>query len=256
MFENILRFMACVVIRARQPLIIGILGLSGNTLTKEAVTLVLSQTYFVRKIQGERADETDVWLTIIGASDARAPLIYLMAAFFRWLAIMVLPIRYPDVLVLEMNIEQLGDAEHLMSCIPMKIGVVTQIISNDNTSSEFAGDVVKKYGKLMALLPEDGFAILNADDKRILKLREKTPAKVITYGFGADALLLADNPVSHRELGGDEGFSFKLNYDGKTIPVRLPKSATTAHIEPALTAAAVGIALKMNLVEIVSILET
>jgi UDP-N-acetylmuramoyl-tripeptide--D-alanyl-D-alanine ligase len=52
-----------------------------------------------------------------------------------------------------------------------------------------------------------------------------------------------------------EGFTFKLNYDGKTIPVRLPKIVAAHHIGAALAAAAVGVALKMNLVEIASALE-
>jgi UDP-N-acetylmuramoyl-tripeptide--D-alanyl-D-alanine ligase len=67
-------------------------------------------------------------------------------------------------------------------------------------------------------------------------------------------MVRADNLLFQGHEGGS-GWSFKLNYDGKTIPVRLPSVLAKHQIEDALAGAAVGIALDMNLVEIASALE-
>jgi UDP-N-acetylmuramoyl-tripeptide--D-alanyl-D-alanine ligase len=167
----------------------------------------------------------------------------------------VFPIHYPQVLVLEMGIDRPGDMEYLLSFVSVNIGVVTQISSSHIAFFGSLGNIAKEKGKLLAGLPDDGFAILNFDDKYVIKMQEKTNAKAVTYGFGNGAMLHIDNLLFHRDVKKVEGFSFKLNYAGKTIPVRLPKIVALHHISGALAAAAVGVALKMNLVEIANALE-
>jgi len=244
--------MARVVIKRRRPTVVGITGFVGRSLTKEAVSLILSQKHSVRETKKEHTGEIDILLAIIGVSGTRASFVSMIGIFFRWLAVIMFSARYPDILVFELDVSRLGDMERLLRLIAPKIGVITDVLPDD----------YKEQLRLIASLPENGFAILNADDKRAIKMSKKTRAKVITYGFNENALLLADNPVLYNEIknergnGEAEGFSFKLNYDGKTIPVRLPEMAAVHHIEPMLAAIAVGITLKMNLVEIVSILET
>jgi UDP-N-acetylmuramoyl-tripeptide--D-alanyl-D-alanine ligase len=253
--RNILRFMARAVIKRRRPIIVGITGL-GASLTKEAITIILSKNYFVRKMEMDGANENDIWFTIIASPDIRLSFLSLFLSFFRFLAIMLFPMRYPDVLVLDMNVGSFQDLERLMNLIPVRVGVATRISPER-----------KEQGKLITLLPENSLAILNADDQLAVKTGEKTKAKIITYGFSEGATLLADNLVFYdgtkmekmekrEEMRKNEGGgSFKLNYGGNTIPMRLPKITAPKHIEPILAAVAVGIALKMNLVEIVSVLE-
>lgn len=251
--------------RKRRPIIVGIVG-SDIGLAKKAITLILSRNYFVRATERDHPIETEILLTIIGAPNVRVSFVNWIIIFFRFFAVMLFPLRYPDVFVLEMNALRSEDMERLMKLVPIKVGVATRI-SPDH----------KEQGKFITLLTEDNFVIFSADDQLVAKMAEKTKAKIITYGFGAGAALLADNPVFYKgeeigkmgeerekeewkkggqEKGGTAGFSFKLNYGGNTIPVRLPRIASAHHIEPVLAAAGVGIALKMNLVEIVSILES
>ena len=85
-------------------------------------------------------------------------------------------------------------------------------------------------------------------------MSERTKAKVITYGFGA-ADVRADNIIFYSEAKRVEGFSFKLEFDGKSVPVRLPKIVARHHIPAALAAVAAGLAFRMNLVDIASALE-
>ena len=253
--EKILRFMARAVLAKYQPLIVGITGSVGKSLTKEAVALVLSMAHTVRTAEGNYNNEIGIPLTIIGASSGGASFARWIGVFFKWLQLMIVSARYPEILVLEMGIDRPGDMDYLLGFIPLRISVVTQVSSSHLAFFGSLGNIAKEKGKLVAALREDGCAILNADDKRVLKMQERTKAKVITYGLDEGAALRADNLVFHRDARRVEGFSFKLNYDGKSIPVHLPSVIARHHIAAALAAAAVGVALRMNLVEIASALE-
>jgi len=255
LLEKILRFMARVVLEKYHPIIIGITGSVGKSSTKEAVALIVSRAYFVRKAEGNYNNEIGIPLTIIGAKSGGASIFAWGKIICKWLWMVIFPIRYPEVLVLEMGIDRPLDMEYLLSFVSVKIGVVTQISSSHIAFFGSLGNIAKEKGKLLASLPPDGFAILNSDDKNVIRMQEKTRAKTLTYGFGLDAMLRADNLLFHRDVKRVEGFSFKLNYEGKTIPVRLPKIIARHHISGALAGVAVGVALKMNLVEIAEALE-
>lgn len=253
--EKLLRFMARKVLQKYQPLIVGITGSVGKSSTKEAVALVLAVAYTIRKADGNYNNEIGIPLTVIGAQSGGSSLFRWTGVFFRWLFVMIFPVRYPEVLVLEMGIDRPGDMDFLLEFIPVRIGIVTQISSSHIEFFGTLGNIAKEKGKLISALPEDGIAILNADDKRTEKMREKTKAKVLTYGFEEGADVHADNFVFHREAKRAEGLSFKVNFDGKTVPLRLPKVVAKHHIPSALAALSLGVALKLNPVAAIEALE-
>ena len=253
--EKLLRSMAEAVLRKHQPLIVGITGSVGKSATKEAVALILALSYTVRKAEGNYNNEIGIPLTIIGAKSGGSSPIGWLGVFFCFASVMLWKKEYPQVLILEVGIDRPGDMDYLMQFIPVKIGVVTQVSSSHMAYFGSLATIAKEKGRLIAALPDDGIAILNADDKRVEKMREKTKAKVITYGFGEDADIHADNFVFHREARRAEGLSFKVNFDGKTVPLRLPKIIAKHHIPAALAALAVGVGLKMNPVEVINALE-
>ncbi len=242
--------MARSVLRKYRPQIIGITGSVGKSSTKEAVAVTLSTLYSVRKAEGNYNNEIGIPLTIIGAKSGGASLPRWFLVFLKWLWVMIIPVRYPQILILEMGIDRPGDMEYLLEFIPVKIGIATHISSSHILYFGTIANIAKEKGRLIASLPAEGFAILNADDKRTLKLGERTQAKTITYGFSEEADVRADNILFERDPGRSEGFSFKVNFEGKSIPVRLPKIIAAHHIPAALAAIAVGVALKMNLVDI------
>jgi UDP-N-acetylmuramyl pentapeptide synthase len=47
--------------------------------------------------------------------------------------------------------------------------------------------VAEQKGKLIACLPADGLAVLSADDELVAGMASRTPARVVTYGFGKNA---------------------------------------------------------------------
>lgn len=253
--KKILRLMTRGVLRKYRPLIVGITGSVGKSSTKEAVALVLGVAYTVRKAEGNYNNEIGIPLTVIGARSGGSSFVSWVGVFIKWLFIMVFPVRYPEVLVLEMGIDRPGDMDFLLGFVSVKIGIVTQISSSHIAYFGSLSNIAREKGKLIATLPSDGIAILNVDDKLTLKMREKTKARVITYGFSDGADVHADNFVSHREARRAEGLSFKVNFDGHTVPLRLPKIVAKHHVPAALAALSLGVALKMNAVDIINALE-
>ncbi len=248
--------MTRVVLRRYHPLIVGITGSVGKSSAKEAVALALSVGYTVRKAEGNYNNEIGIPLTVIGARSGGSSFFRWLGVFLKWLFIIIFPVRYPQVLVLEMGIDRPGDMDFLLGLVSVNIGVVTQISSSHIAYFGTLANIAREKGKLIAALPEDGYAILSADDKHTRKMRERTKAEAIFYGFDSDADIHADNFILHREARRAEGFSFKVNFDGKSVPLRLPKIVAKHHIPAALAALSVAKALKMNLMDVVAALET
>jgi len=87
--------------------------------------------------------------------------------------------------------------------------------------------------------------IYNFDREGLRKIREKAPdAKFLTFGLQEGANFQAT------DLRQNGGTNFKINYQGKIVPVWLVGSPTREEIYIVLAAAAVGVLLGLNLVEI------
>jgi UDP-N-acetylmuramoyl-tripeptide--D-alanyl-D-alanine ligase len=64
--EHILRVFAVLVLKKYHPIIVGVTGSVGKSSTKEAIALVLSEGYVVRRSEGNYNNEFGVPLSILG----------------------------------------------------------------------------------------------------------------------------------------------------------------------------------------------
>ena len=114
----------------------------------------------------------------------------------------------------------------------------------------FDGDVrdIHKAAELAGVLPAHGRLILNFDDETVREIKDESIAHPLTFGFGARADIRASDVVLTKI--SSPGTNFKINYDGNIVPVWLEMLFGKENIYAALTAAAVGEALGLNLVEI------
>lgn len=252
--QKILKVLAQLTLRRYKPVVVGITGSVGKTSTKEAIYSVIWHKFSVRRNVRNYNNEIGIPLTILGRSRAYGKNIFgwafvVLGAIFR----IVLKGNYPDILVLEMGLDRPGDIRYLTGFIKPKIGVVTAIGEIPVHVEFFAGPgaVAREKRVLVEALPENGFAVLNFDDDVVLDMQEKTRAKVITFGFGRGADLRVSNYELRSDEGGNpEGISFKVDYEGNNIPVRLNDVFGKQQVYSALAALGVGISLGMNLVEI------
>jgi UDP-N-acetylmuramoyl-tripeptide--D-alanyl-D-alanine ligase len=104
---------------------------------------------------------------------------------------------------------------------------------------------------LVKALRSTGVLIVNADDERVLALREKTKAKSLTYGLNAGAMFRASNIQTAYKGDAPSGTTFKLEYDGNVFPVDMRGVLGVQPVYSALAAIATGVYLKLNAVDII-----
>lgn len=254
--ETALRYMALAVLRWKKPIVVGITGSVGKSSAKEAVATVLRSRFRIRASVGNMNNEIGIPLTIIGSGPCGRSLgKWLLVPVYFLRALLASRSKYPEVLVLELGIDRIGDMEYLLGFLKPDIGILTSIATSHLEFFKTISTVAREKGKLVQAIPRTGCSVLNADDDRVLKFREKTKSKVFTYGFSEKAEIRATNISFFRDASGvPVGTSFKLEYEGKIIPVRLTNVIAEHHISAALAAAAVGIFLRISVLDVATAL--
>jgi UDP-N-acetylmuramoyl-tripeptide--D-alanyl-D-alanine ligase len=258
-----LRILAKWVLKKYKPKIIGVTGSVGKTATKEAIYTVLSSKFKVWKNIKNYNNEIGVPLSILGMeSGYKNPFIWLGVFIKGFCMVIFRKKNYPEMLVLEMGADKPGDIKYLIDFAPCHVGLITAIGS---VHTEFFGNlekVISEKQKIISHLKVDDFAVLNIDDKDVIKTQDKTRAKVVTFGFSKEAVVRAteldvstgdsDDPWVDVQV---KGLSFKLMYKGSMVPVLLPSVLGKHQVYAALAAAAAGVCFGMNLADISSALK-
>ncbi len=255
--QNSLRWLAKKILAKYRPKVVGISGSIGKTSAKEAIDTVVSSAFRTRASAKSYNNEFGVPLTIIGAAaGGKNP--------WKWLKVFAKAARlllrtdksYPELLVLELGIDHPGDTAYFNTFIRCDVAVLTAIAP---VHIEFFGTLealAKEEAMLVNSLDKDATAVLAADQPLVMAHTEKTKAQVLTYGFNEGAHIQAlEERVSGQVREGDgveaiRGVSFKVSYDGNTVPVLLPNAVGRHSVNAALVATAVGVALGLNLVRI------
>lgn len=274
---SILQVFAKLILQKYKPTIVAITGSVGKTSTKEAIYAVLASKFSVRATPRNYNNELGVPLTIIGAGLSpereRAKSLFLGKSPFRWCRVfcralwqIIMPARYPAILVLEMGADRPKDIQKLVKLAPPKIGVVTAIAP---VHTEFFGDVEKvarEKRRLVEAVPKQGTVVLNIDDEMVREFAKHAKSTVVGYGIESnEAEVRAVEVHDDIEIGGSRtsdasevrlpdielgSIHFKIITDGSAVPVHLPSVLGHAHVYAALAACAVGRAFGMHMVEI------
>lgn len=142
------------------------------------------------------------------------------------------------------------DIEFLLKKSQLPILVATHLGEYHPEKEFFAGEIdeAKEIGRLASLLPPHAYLALNFDDETVRDLRNESRAHPLTFGFGmrsdvsATDIVLTQFPAM--------GTNFKINYEGNIVPCWLENLFGKENIYAALAAAAAGLALGLNLVEV------
>ncbi|MEK9209209.1 MAG: UDP-N-acetylmuramoyl-tripeptide--D-alanyl-D-alanine ligase, partial [Patescibacteria group bacterium] len=255
---RVLTFEAKLILKKYQPKIIAITGSVGKTSTKDAVAAVLRGKFSVRESQKSYNSEIGVPLTIIGRESGWHKPSKWLAAIFEGMVLLAKKKKYPDILVLEMGADRPGDIERFAGWIKPNAVAVTALGEIPVHVEFFSGleAVAKEKSKIIRHLNNQDWAIFNNDDKSVSEMKDKTKAGVLTFGMGQGADILGSNyHVIYRKdektgLEIPEGITFKADFKGSSVPVRLINTFGRHHVYAALAALAVGISQNLNLVEI------
>lgn len=128
-----------------------------------------------------------------------------------------------------------GEIARLAEIARPEIGVVLAVHPAHLERAGSIERIAQAKAELPAALPPDGLAVLNADDGRVLAMRDVTRAEVRTFGLGPTADVRAAEIVSH----GLAGTEFDLH--GPWGTRRVTSGTPGRHLVPhALAAAAVA----------------
>lgn len=138
--------------------VVGVTGSVGKTTTKEFIVAALEGSRRVAANVRSYNNEQGLPVTILNAP------------------------ADTQVLVLEMGMRGFGQIADLCRIARPSIGVVTRV---GHAHTELVGGlegVARAKGELIEALPPQGMAILNADDPRVLAMRSRSSAPVLTFG--------------------------------------------------------------------------
>ncbi len=213
--------------RAARPKlkVIAVTGSVGKTTTKELVAAVLGTRYALLKNEGNLNSEIGLPVVLLELT------------------------RKHQRAVLEMGMWAAGEIAFLCEIASPEVGIVTNVGPSHMERLGSIEAIADAKAELVEALPEDGVAILNADDARVAAMAERTQANVITFGLSEEADVRAEDIESH----GLAGVKFTLVHGDEREPVysRLPGRAM---VRNALAAAAAGVVDGLELNEVAAAL--
>lgn len=146
------------------PKVVGVTGSVGKTTTKEMLACILERKGNVLKNHVNFNNEIGVPLTILQLGPEH------------------------DYLVLEMAMRALGEIGRLASIAAPCVGIITNVGISHIELLGSQGSIADAKSELLTELPEDGVAVLNAEDCYFTMMKDRFAGKVMSFGTcrGAD----------------------------------------------------------------------
>ena len=255
---DIITFEARLVLVKYRPRIAAVTGSVGKTSTKEAIYAVLSKSFKTRKSLKSYNSEIGIPLSILGCLSGWTNPLSWFKNIVEGLALILFPHAYPEWLVLEVGADRPDDIKKIADWLKPDVVVITRIGEMPVHVEFFTSPqaLAKEKSYLASALKPSGTLILNADDPVVRDMGDRTKTVIKTYGFDESADFRASNMrVIYGEISKiPEGISFKLDYDGKILPVRLSGVLGKQAIYASLVALVIGDVLNINLLSVVSAL--
>ena len=206
--------------------VVAITGSNGKTTTRQMTAEVVAQKFSTLSTIGNYNNQIGVPLTLLRLAPEHA-----------WA-------------VVELGTNSPGEIARLARICSPDIGVITNIGPAHLEGLGSLDGVMREKEQLIDLLKTGGRAVLNADDRRVCKIADRTEKKVLLFGLSKTAAIRA---TKIQEKVSGISFSLDLPRESLTVDLKVPGQFMVIN---ALAAAAVGHLLELSAVEIKSGLET
>lgn len=241
------------------PIIIGITGNVGKTSAKEAIAAVLhGNGKNIRVAAGNLNNELGFALTILGDWDREyyeqgSSISLWLKVLWAGLTGLIIRRNLAEILLMEYGADRPGDIKRLTTLFKPHISVVTAL-GDTPVHVEFFNNVeavAEEKANLVKILLTTDYAVLNNDDARVLNMKSKTKANVLTYGFKENPTVrISDFNYTKSNEGKLAGVAFKINKALDFEAVNIYGSLGKSQAYAAAAAAAVGTILGMDLPKI------
>ncbi|MET9228043.1 UDP-N-acetylmuramoyl-tripeptide--D-alanyl-D-alanine ligase [Lentzea sp. NPDC003310] len=200
--------------RLKDLTVVGITGSAGKTSTKDLIAQVLSPVGETIAPPGSFNNELGhPWTALRATEDTK-------------------------FLVLELSARGIGHIANLCEIAPPRFGAVLNVGTAHLSEFGSREGIAQGKGELVESLPEDGVAILNADDPLVAGMASRTKAKVVLVGESTKADVRAENIVLDEQARA----SFTLKTAQGDAEVKLGLNGTH-QVGNALVAAAIALEL-------------
>lgn len=261
---KILTIESKAVLYKYKPKIIAVTGSVGKTSTKDAIFSILKNHFYVRKSQKSFNSDIGVPLTILGVPNGYNNPIKWMKNILEGLALIFFKNHYPKILVMEVGADSPGDILNIAKWLRPDTAVVTRFPEVPVHVEFFPSPaaVIDEKKNLLRFLKPYGFVILNGDDEKVLDLKNEFKFKSFTYGMGDNNDVKGGNAqFFYKDEDKDgvcvvDGINFKVDVDGKSVPINLKGVLGVGHIYAVLSAIAVGASEGLNIIDMVNSINT
>ena len=188
-YQDLARFHRC---RFQIP-VIAVTGSNGKTSTKDMIAAVLSTQRNILKTEANFNNEIGLSQTLLKIGPEH------------------------EAVVVEMGMRGLGEIAGLAATARPTVGVVTNVGETHLERLGSVENIAAAKAELVEALPAEGIAVLNGDDVHVLAMRQKTNARVVTYGTGPDLDVQAINLQYSAQ-----GVAFDCRTKQPTVAITLP----------------------------------
>ena len=255
LIKKILRWFAGRILQKYKPIIIGVTGSVGKSTTKEMIFAVLENDFQVRKSEKNYNNEVGIPLTIIGGSGEKKNVWQWLKILGKSMALIVLPNRYPEILVLELAADRVGDIKYFCDFIPVDIGVLTNVGISHLEKFKTKENIFREKSYLLKRAKE--LAIFNGDSVEESEIGKVAKGELQSYGFGEQVdWRIIDSQYNYTTKGLLKGIKFKLKHQGKVIPGHLENVVGRPYLCGMMPALIIADHFKLNLLDVLQDLES
>jgi UDP-N-acetylmuramoyl-tripeptide--D-alanyl-D-alanine ligase len=232
---------------------------------RTAVSGAVLDTWYARAVRHRRASWQTLFIGVTGSAGKTSAKDLIWAALAarslglkspgthnasHWVPRVVLRVRPDhDFCVMELGATGPGSLDRPIALVRPKVAVVTNVGGDHRSSFRTLEATAAEKGKLVAAVPPNGLAVLNADDPLVLAMGRRSRARVITFGLAAGADVRAEAVSS----AWPDRLAFVASYRGERVRIQtrfcgehwvhavLAALATAVGLDMPLQAAAEGV---------------
>ena len=250
---SIITLEAKLILKKHKPKIIAVIGSVGKTTTKDAIYTAIGPSLHVRKSQKTLNTEVGIPLTIVGCENGWLNPLTWLKNIFHGIYVLLLETNYPDWLIIEVGADRPGDISNIARWLKPDTIVVTRFPDIPVHVEYFVSpeELIKEKCSIIEVAGPETKLVLNGDDPKVRSLKDTyNELKTTTFGLEKNNNFVASNYQISQLHHIPTGIRFKVNHDGKSIPIHINGALGRQHIFPSLAAMAVGTMQGINLLEL------